>query len=186
MLQNAPTFCWPTMVHNNKIELRKVTEKGCPVSSSPYEGCSGQNQESCFRIIWAPFLWHYKNCQCPIVMFYFQAVFNLAIFSIESPGLHVWWQFSNWMFSTFWSSWKNLAIIRTGLFSSNEKVNILIDYIVLSCSTIFDDGRGFRMVLRWEKTRNLTKVRRALHRNESENEWECFQIGAQEGKVFSC
>ena len=45
----------------------------------------------------------------------------------------------------------------------------MIDYIVLSSSTIFDDGRGLGMVLRWEKTKNLTKVRRALHRNESEN-----------------
>ena len=63
-----------------------------------------------------------------------------------------------------------MTIIRTGLFSSNEKVNILIDYIDLSSSEIFDDGRGFRVVLRWEKTKNLTKVRRALHRSESDNE----------------
>ena len=63
-----------------------------------------------------------------------------------------------------------MTIIRTGLFWNNEKVNILIDYIALSSSTIFDDGRGLRIMLRWEKTKYLTKVRRALHRNESENE----------------
>ena len=156
MLQNAPTFCWPTMVHNNKIGLRKVTGKGCPVSSSPYEGCFRQNQESCFRIIWAPFLWHYKDCQCLIVMLYYTPEMcsvwlflqsNSIVFKFSCClGLNNWWQFFNWMFSTFRSSRKTWQ----------------------QYSTIFDDGR---MVLRWEKTKNFTKGRRALHGMEWEWKW---------------
>ena len=81
---------------------------------------------SCFRIIWAPFLWHYKDCQCPIVMLYYTPEMcsvwlflqsNSIVFKFSCClGLNNWWQFFNWMFSTFRSSRKTWQLYEQDYF----------------------------------------------------------------------